>query len=222
MTHVAIVCDDASIQPLLPHILICRKTLLRPGMVDAIAEILPPNFKVLGAKSAWTNEAIMCYVVRLIAEALQPVLVSRQPILFMDTAASHLHESVIKKCYTLGVWLGFVLAGTTWAFQVLDTHCFGTFKQRLARRQSDMRSRLGGARLTIVQWVECFINAAKRTFQGKEWKKAFDDNGFSIWDLPLRGELMRELSWTTMPPIDRRQTDIEDFRVLWPLNKKHL
>ena len=70
MTHVAIVCDDSTIQAKLPQVLICRKSAIRVDQVDAISAALPPNFKVLAAPSAWTTEEIMGYIIRLLANAL--------------------------------------------------------------------------------------------------------------------------------------------------------
>ena len=220
MTHVALICDDPAIQPLLPQVLICRKTSVRVHQVDAISDLLPPNFKVLVTASAWTNENIMLYIIGLLATALAPFTATRQPILFMDTAPSHLHASIVQKCYEKGVWLGLVPAGTTWAFQVLDTHCFGPFKQVLARRQTDTRSRLGGERLTIVQWIECFVKAATTVLQGVEWASAFDDNGFSRWDVPLRSELMKELAWEVLPPVNTEKPTLEDMKIVWPRTKR--
>ena len=220
MTHVAIVCGDTTIQAKLPQVLICRKTLIRVDQVDAISEALPPNFKVLAAASAWTNEQIMQYIIRLLADALLEYSGTHQPILFMDTAPSHLHESVISICYERGIWLGYIPAGTTWLFQVLDTHCFGPFKHRLARAQTDERSRLGGSRLTIVEWVRCFVTAAKTSLQGKVWASAFDENGFSQWPPRCRGELLRQLEWDPFPRIDSNAPTAEDLKVVWPRNKQ--
>lgn len=219
MTHVAIVCDDSTIQAKLPQVLICRKSVIRVDQVDAISEALPPNFKVLAAPSAWTNEQIMGYIIRLLANALVEYSGTHQPILFMDTAPSHLHESVITSCYERGIWLGYIPAGTTWLFQVLDTHCFGAFKQRLARAQTDERSRLGGTRLTIVEWVRCFVTAAKSSLQGKAWDTAFDENGFCQWPPRCRKEVLRELEWELFPLIDSNVPTAEDLKVVWPRNK---
>ena len=173
MTYVAIVCDDPSIQPLLPQVLICRKHLVRANEVDAISEALPPNFKLLLATSSWTNEAIMVYIFGLLATALSSYATTHRPILFMDTAPSHLHERVIQRSYELGIWLGFIPAGTTWIFQVLDTHCFGTFKQRLARVQTDTRSRLGGQRLNIVDLGSLFRESGDEHVSGEIMGKGF-------------------------------------------------
>ena len=59
-------------------------------------------------------------VLMKLVENLADVMNVYQPILFMDTAPSHLHASLFDYLGRNGIFLGFVPSAMTWLLQVLD------------------------------------------------------------------------------------------------------
>ena len=52
LTHIAVVCDDPAVQPLLPQILLVAGAVLPLGLLDTISEFLPDNIKYGGPSLA--------------------------------------------------------------------------------------------------------------------------------------------------------------------------
>ena len=72
LTHVAFICDEPSIQPVLPQILIGNETTIPASALAALKERAPANVRLLPQKSAWNNERVCAWIVRILAAALAP------------------------------------------------------------------------------------------------------------------------------------------------------
>ena len=60
LTHVALICNDETLQPALPQIVIGNEHMLTTNELTAIGECgLPPNMHVWRLKSAWVNKDTM-------------------------------------------------------------------------------------------------------------------------------------------------------------------
>ena len=55
-TLVAIVCDDSSVQPLLPQTIIGNQNILRGAELKKMEPMLPENIIVVRSKSSWITQ----------------------------------------------------------------------------------------------------------------------------------------------------------------------
>ena len=103
ITHVAIVCDDPSLQPKLPQVLIANERVIPARCLGAIVDALPDNVVLLRRKSGWNNTELMCIVVELLEQALFRWAPDGFAVLLMDAARIHLHTAVLHACARWGI-----------------------------------------------------------------------------------------------------------------------
>ena len=124
-THVAIVCDNTELQPLLPQVLIFNQKQLPLKRAAALRLLMPANVFIITQKSAWTNQQVHLRVLKLLGQVLEH-FPQYQPILLQDGAPAHTSPEVTAGAYAAGLWPIMVPASTTWLLQPLDTHGFRT------------------------------------------------------------------------------------------------
>ena len=131
LTHVAVVCDNPTLQPLLPQYVIgnLQTFLLREWR--ALLASCPDNVVLVRQKSAWVNIEVFVEIVNRLGVVLRPYLGSVQPVLLMDTCPVHLASRVVKACFASQLWPVFVPARLTWLLQPCDTHVFLQYKAKL-------------------------------------------------------------------------------------------
>ena len=133
LTHVAFICNDATIQAKLPQILIANEHTLPASRLAEIRGICPENVFVFREHSAWVNGKMCCRLLKLLKRALKPYVHSHQPILLFDSLKAHFSSHVWRMWRSGGFWPIVVPPKMTWALQPLDTHAFASFKVRLQR-----------------------------------------------------------------------------------------
>ena len=89
-THVAMICDDVSLQPRLPQILIGNESLFPAATIGALQGTLPPNIHLWRRKSGWVTKGLMQEILKELCAALGDLLASRQVVLLLDTASVHI------------------------------------------------------------------------------------------------------------------------------------
>ena len=89
-THVAMICDDAVIQPLLPQLIIVGERVARARDMPALREALPSNTYLVRLKRGWTNSAVHRMVLALLQDALADRRDEYDVILSMDACTVHL------------------------------------------------------------------------------------------------------------------------------------
>ena len=179
MTHVGVVCDDTTLQPHLPQVLIGNWSTFKAGSMAALRARAPPNVVLLRQRSAWSNEAVCAWIVTLIGHALAPYMHAYQPILVMDASTIHTARKVLAACYTACIWVSLVPARLTGVLQPLDTHGFQRYKAHLRRKYLEERIDAVGDILEVGEFLSCVYSAIRSVLQGIRWSRAFDDDGFS-------------------------------------------
>ena len=111
MTHVAFVCDQTAVQPLLPQVVIGNCATFHVREWAQLNAQRPANVILVRQKSAWNNTELLKWIFRLLGAALRPLAARYQPILLMDACRVHLPECVAQSCASLGIWLGRALRG---------------------------------------------------------------------------------------------------------------
>ena len=79
MTHVAIICDDPALQPLLPQFVIGNCAVFLQREWRALQASCPSNVVLVRQKSAWNNTKLFCEILRQPGVVLRPFLCSVQP-----------------------------------------------------------------------------------------------------------------------------------------------
>ena len=74
LTHVAFVCDDPAIQPLLPQVVIGNERTIKVRQLAALRAACPANVRILRQRSAWVNAPLIAQIVRWLdfCSLLQP------------------------------------------------------------------------------------------------------------------------------------------------------
>jgi len=62
MTHVALICDDSTLQPLLPQVLVAKRHLLTKADEARIRATLPANVFLKANPKGWNNSALTCEI----------------------------------------------------------------------------------------------------------------------------------------------------------------
>ena len=172
----AVICDDPSLQPLLPQILIFNKKQLSKTRQQRLQRELPPNVIIIRQQSAWTNSLVHGAIMRLLGEVLGhfPTI---QPVLLQDAAPAHLGPVAFKEANGAGIWPVIVPANTTWLLQPLDTHGFRHYKAML-------QNLYAGAFVALNRdprpedVCPLLARVIRSTLQGTAWSKAFRGNGW--------------------------------------------
>ena len=69
-THVALICDDTSLQPRLPQFLIGNEAIFPVAKLESMRPTLPPNIRLWRRKTGWVTAEMMRDIVRELSAAL--------------------------------------------------------------------------------------------------------------------------------------------------------
>ena len=217
LTHVAIVCDDPTIQPDLPQILLTNGHVVRRRDVSTIVENLPPNIALWREKSSWTNVDIMCRILGQLALALAPH-VHLQPILSLDCARQHLNPRLAAAAARHGIWIYMIPAGLTWLLQPCDTHVFSRYKRYLGARLQVAKSRHPQKDITTFAWIMCISTTIRKVMQGVSWKRAFEANGMTQHQSDVSTYIKDALKIEVVPDVPITRPTDEQLACIFPQN----
>jgi hypothetical protein len=178
LTHIALVCDRADLQPSLPQVVVGNERTFLAREMAALTAACPAHVRLVRQKSAWNNKDLMRRVIRWLAEALRPHMHEVQPVLFLDACKVHLAAAVFAACASSGIWAIVIPAKMTWLLQPLDTHAFRLYKARLKQFFQDARISHGVADLEMAHFLPCMYRTFREVLQGQAWSEAFDKDGF--------------------------------------------
>ena len=127
-THIAMICDDASLQPRLPQVFMGSEHIFPQKVMEAARRDVAKNILLWRRKSAWVTKSTMLEVVQALAAALGVELKRRRVMLLLDACRIHMGTGFLRACATRGILVHYVPASLTWLMQPLDTHAFSRFK----------------------------------------------------------------------------------------------
>ena len=179
LTHAALVCDDTSLQPLLPQLIIGNDNVLRVSDLTALESVLPKNVMVVRAKSSWITIELMIVLLEMLRNILDVHKVTRLPVLLLDCCPVHLHARVWRAARAHRIYLCFVPASLTWLLQPLDVKILRRLKAciRALYHRSQISSQ--SAFVPVVQIIKNLTQAIRTVLQGNAWAPAFDACGYS-------------------------------------------
>ena len=218
-THVALICDDVAIQPLLPQVIFISAALVTNEQFAAIQRELPANVYVKRMKKAWNNKAEHCVIVRLLAAILRPFTATRQPILLFDAVPLHLADEVLDELRLQSIWFLVIPVRVTWLCQPLDTHTFAKYKRFLRMNFQDGLLAADETPL-IVRTVRMVVRCIRTILQGYRWDKSFANNGFGPGQEQVTTYIQKHIGGLRAhgyPPALPSLADLEDD--VWPHNR---
>ena len=164
-TLVALICDDASIQPLLPQVMFVAASSLPQHRLASLCEDLPDNVYVKRMPKAWNNADQHKSLIRILALTLAP-LTDRQPISTFDAAPLHVTADVLTEIRAGGLLCMLIPAKLTWLLQPLDTHVF--LKVNLHLKQKFVEELISEPSETsrVVRMVRLVTGGIRKVLQG--------------------------------------------------------
>ena len=193
LTHVALICDDAALQPVLPQVIIGNEhTFLKAGFADLQAAC-PANVRLIRQKSAWNDQALCASIVRWLGMALAPHMDRVQPILLLDAVPLHTAKNVLSACSRYRIWPIIVPAKLTWLVQPLDTSAFHLYKAFLKRAYHRARASSPSGDVSLAGFLLCVYETIRSILQGRRWSSAFDQDEFGSHQQRLTGNFYSKI-----------------------------
>ena len=199
-THVAIICDDPTLQPLLPQILLVNERTVTVEQHRRWKSLPGSNAKLWRGKSAWINDEVFAKIIRELGKVVVAHAPGRQAILLMDAHNCHFAKGTLTACRDYDIWPVIIPARMTSLLQPLDTHVFARFKLFLRTRMHQLMLTGANEDLTSEQVIDALLHSIKGVLQRHCWDQAFERNGFGH-DLNIRKHLLEEMAWTKPPAI---------------------
>ena len=178
LTHVALICDNTSIQPQLPQVILGNEHILSVTAVLALEEQLPKNVRLWRRPSGWVNKTIMRDLVRELVPVLRPYSKEYQPVLLLDSCSVHMDTAFLKECTAAGIWVVFIPAKMTWLMQPLDTHVFARYKRFLAAKYHRAVIDNPEGVVDTIEMIRTIGQAVRYVLQKHEWKMSMVQNVF--------------------------------------------
>jgi hypothetical protein len=217
LTHVAIICDDASIQPTLPQILLTNEHTITKRDASTIEQTLPPNIALWRQKSSWTNTEVMCRILGQLGTGLA-THTHLQPILSLDCARQHLNPKIAKAAARYGIWIMYIPAGLTWLLQPCDTHLFSRYKRYLGARLQAEKSLHPQGDVNTLAWIRCITATIRKVMQGVSWRRAFASDGMSRHQSEVSSYIHEALSIKEFLPVPSSRPTDDQLAYIFPQN----
>ena len=200
-THVAIICDDASLQPHMPQVLLVNERTVTMEQSRRWTSLPGCNAQLWRAKSAWINDEVFSKIIRELGKVLRARAGDRQAILLLDAHVCHYCRGTLAACRDYDIWPVIIPARMTSLLQPLDTHVFSRFKMFLRTRMHQLMLSGANEDLTSEQVIDALQHAIKGVLQRHSWAPAFEKNGFGF-AFEIRAHLLEMLGWHTPPVVE--------------------
>lgn len=218
-TYLAVICDNPTIQAVLPHFLIASKATMPKYVLKGFGALPKTNLRILRLKSSWTTSSSMKLVLGALKAALDPFLAGKQVVLLWDCAASHLTEEVMAAARVHGLQLLYVPSGATALLQPLDVFSFAAFKHWVRLKYQEQRKTAEGGQPQLLAWVWQISQAPRDFFCQKKWKRAFTGVGMSKDVSHLHSTLKGFMERPANFPLPVKPT-VAEVALAWPKKRK--
>ena len=216
-THVALICDNVSLQPRLPQILLGNESLFPASTIPALQAGLPQNIHLWRRKSGWVTKPLMREILRELCAALGELLATHQVVLLLDTAGVHICPLFLRAASRKGIMVQYIPAKLTWLLQPLDTHVFARYKQYLLQEYRIGLMQHGTRATELTARVDAVVKACRKVLQANAWAYAFDANGFPArTQREVRQTILEELQWDRVPELPAGLPTFAEFVAIFP------
>lgn len=215
-THVAFICDQPRLQPLMPQFLIGNEHTFPARQMAALRASCPPNVVLIRQKSSWNNAVLCARIVRRLGVILAPFMAEYQPVLLLDACRVHLAKRVFDAAAAARVWVVVIAAKMTGVIQPLDTHAFLRFKLYLQQAYQRARLTTADGAIGISQLIPCVCEAIRHVLQAHCWGVAFDHDGFGPSQAGVSERVRRRLEVHALPDIPAIRPSLEQLKTCFP------
>ena len=215
-THIAMICDDASIQPRLPQILLGNERIFPKSLCQRVRGKLAPNILLWRRKTGWVTKPLMREVLAQLLTSLGELTATHQVILLLDTAPVHICKRFLRQASMKGVIVQYVPAKLTWLLQPLDTHAFARYKKFLSEEYRRHLLDSQDGRVDVEAIIHIVGKTCLKVLQGVAWAYAFDGNGFGARQSRARASILAHAEWSSLPELTARVPTYEEVASIFP------
>lgn len=204
VTHVCMVCDDPTIQPRLPQLVIIGQAIMTKTEFASIEpSAMPSCLRLMRNTSSWMTIKNMEYLIKILSDALRDVKGSRAIYVYGDAYRAHLGRKVWQAFNREGMNYCIIPAKLTWALQPCDTHVFAGFKNFLATECQRIAVAGARSRLSVTQLLQALGNTIGEYLNKSRWVKAFYDTGLVGDQRYVSTRVLGKLGAVAAPAIPR-------------------
>ena len=214
-TYVAIVANDAAVQPHLPQIFIMASNYYTRAEHDRIEEKLPSNVSLWRRRSGWINNEVFAEILKFLGTRMAPHLNGRVPVLLMDAHKVHFSIPVLSAASRAGIRILILPASCTSLLQPLDTDIFARFKLFFRHRLQAQMTVGRNQNLSPELIVQETCSAIKHVIEGISWGEVFAKNGFGATP-SCRRSLLEKLQWESFPVLPPSLPSLDGFKNIFP------
>lgn len=202
-TYLAVACDCAELQPLLPQIILAKYTQNRvgpPAHVQAQYSTHGFPFEFWHGTAGRTTPRLFRQFCTRLRQAVASFNSSAWIILIVDCSTCHLDAASVAHLRRLGFLTVFVPAKLTWLLQLLDVYCFRAVKRDF--REAQAKARLADPRGQIGrgQWMHMATRVIRRQVINVDWTESFGRLGAGEEAAHLHGRLARYIGGAEIRP----------------------
>ena len=212
---VAFLCDDPTIQLLLPQVFASNEHVLSTADLSHLNSTCRRNVFVIRRKSSWVNASLLVEMLELLAMCLQEPLHTHRIVLHMDARRVHLHRSVLKACSRLGLFVLFVPASMTAWLQPLDVRVFALYKGWVLSELERRRLAAPSGMMSRGEIVAVYCEGLRAVVDSKPWADAFEATGLR-GQRRLSSDLKSQLGWEVQPVVPSTLPSLSDFQAIFP------
>ena len=209
------ICDDTSIQPLLPQVMVISSKVLSVAQFEVLRASLSDNVSLVRKGSGWNDHMTQVEIIFLLSRCLADIVVEKQVILLFDACKVHLAPAVLTALAIVKIWYVVIPAKLTWMLQPLDLMAFVCLK-RFMRLQFQRRLAADSGLALVVQMVRIVCDGIRLELQGRRWRRAFELVGSTGTQDGFSRSMIVELELEGVPTAPRERPSLDDLRRCWP------
>ena len=215
-THVALICDDPAVQPVMPQVLLVSERLLSRKQHRELMQELPANVILLRTKNGWNNAQLLQRHVKVLGDLLRVHAAERPCFLCMDAARIHLAPAVLRACRRQRLRFLLIPAQMTGLLQPCDARVFSLYKRKVAEVMQESIARDPGRRVGLTDSIQAVCCAVREVMEARPWSRAFDASGLRGDQNAVASSILHALELPAIPPIPSSQPTAADLAPAFP------
>lgn len=170
---VGFICDDNTIQPMLPQFIIANKRIVPRSAAARFQAHRSDTVQLIHRQSSWLNAPTLRQLFRELGRALRAAAPDRFVILSMDACPTHLASSVLLQLAREKIHIVPIAARTTKWLQPMDVAAIRPLKAHIRAAYEREQLLCQSAVVPVSDALEIIAAAARDVLGGQAWQKAF-------------------------------------------------
>ena len=171
------ICDDSTVQRVLPQVIILSKGLITAGDCREAQENLPQHMYVWHADKCWMTTDLMTRLVKLLSTTLKQHFPEVNIVFSADAYRAHLTKPVWRSMAAARILYCLIPARMTPVLQPCDVAVFAVLKRSLARKIQILEVTRPSGTISTKDLICAVGETVESIIRMKCWKKTFDDCG---------------------------------------------